>query len=166
MIRDYDNAYWLGDLNLYTEEMEINNSNFFDVSHMNRKGSVKNTFFMISKLEAMLGIKANMENVFAYEAESIVYLTNGIYRYTMINTLPEARYSFILYEDGDNILETKFSIENYVDLPGLLEENQILTCSMIPYDCDEDDYIDVAEKAIRISFMKELNTDKTILIQQ
>lgn len=166
IMKEYNNAHWIGDWNLYVKEMSINDNDFFDEAHMNRKGSVKNTFFMIKELQDLFGIEASIDNVFGYKSESIVKCSNNMYRYSMVNILPETKYSFILYEDGENILETEFSSNNYVDLPELINENQSLTCIMIPPDCNESDYMDVAEKGMRVSFMKELDTNRAIVFKE
>ena len=121
---------------------------------------------MMEQLEEIFEIESDMNNVFAYQTESIVKFDQSMYRYSMTNTLSGIRYSFILYEDGVNMLETQFSSNNYIDLPELLHENQSLTCVMIPPDCDEGDYRDVAKKGMRISFMKELDTNKAVLVKQ
>ncbi len=166
IMEEYDNAYWIGDWNSYTDIMQINSDDFYEGGHVNRKGSIKQTFFMMEQLEEIFEIESDMNNVFAYQTESIVKFDQSMYRYSMTNTLSGTRYSFILYEDGVNMLETQFSSNNYIDLPELLHENQSLTCVMIPPDCDEGDYRDVAKKGMRISFMKELDTNKAVLVKQ
>ncbi len=152
---EYDNVHWLGDWNLVTDEIGINAYDFYDKGHLNQKGAVKNTVYMIQQLEEFLDIQADYSSVFAYRSEQIDQLKDGSYRFTIENFSPDTLYSFYMKENGKTLFQTEYSDQNYIDLPRLPSRYQSLAVYMLPADCDMTDTREIRERRIAVTFMRE-----------
>lgn len=156
----YDNTVWLGDWTSDMKEIGLSRADFYDDSHLNRSGAVKNTLYMIEKLKHPLDLQPDFSNIFAYQSESVTELSDGSYRYS-INNFSDCLFSFTVLEGKKEIIANKdFSEENYIDLPYLLSETQNIKVTMIPLfnDSPKEELTELT-----ISFMKDGITKQAIV---
>lgn len=166
MIKEYDDVHWLGDWNLNLNDIGFDSADFYDKGHLNRRGTVKNTLYMIEKLEKIFDTKADFSSLFTYKSEHIIQLDNGSYRITVENFSSDTKYSFRLLDESRQLIyETEYSLQNYIDLNTLPQKKQSIVVYMLPKDCDLQNETEILENRVSIEFMRDLDTNEMCLIQ-
>lgn len=122
----YDCVRLVRDLNQEQTEIGLMPEDFYDKTHLNRRGAVKLTEYYINQyLSPALNVTPNYKNVFFYRTESIEELGGDTYRYTVEAFGEGVQYRFLkdlstgsLLEKLDNEkyeLLQDWSTVNYVD---------------------------------------------------
>lgn len=132
----YENVKSVEDMHFHMVEMGLEETDFYDGGHLNRRGAEKFTEYygeQISKYVFGGNITPNWDNVFGYKSESVTE-QDGQFVYQMDNWSEDCLYQFALYQNGKRVDLQNYSENNtYISpIDVRVTEGYKLYCRMIP----------------------------------
>lgn len=155
--KEYGVVKYIDDMHLYIDAIGLKQDDFYDLTHLNRRGAMKFTEYLIDIIAEQLNLKKQDDEVFFYKNEYITQLENGKYRYTMEN-YQDVQYKFELYKNKKIIETQDFSNQNYFDTDVELSEEYKLTVTMLPKEYSIEDKDAIKNKSMRLNFMQMKKT--------
>jgi len=153
---EYSHVTYVDDMHFNMVEMGLEEVDFYDEGHLNRRGAEKFTKFFANLLaqREFGGVIPEWNNAFGYETESVMVTSNGEFCYQMKNYSENCLYRFELRKAGVLIDAQDYSEQNNyttsIDI-GTSEEYE-LYCAMIP--TSQGELGNKSPERIKIPFLK------------
>lgn len=136
------------DFNLSLDKINLTLEDFYDSSHLNRRGASKFTRYFLEQMIIPKQPTPDFFKVFAYDTEYVKSLGNKLNRFTMKAYGDGVKYCF--YLDGEII--KPWSNENFVDLELEPEEADRISVAMAPPDAT---FKNIDEVQLKLRFMNQ-----------
>ena len=149
----YENIICMEDMGMHMANMKLTIEDFYDLSHLNRRGAAKNTEYISDLLAKTCNLEKDWSRVFAYKSEKCEELEDGRYAYTMVNYSSDCLYQFRAISDGEIIERQDYSQNNtFITGFDIANNNIEILCYMIPI--SEASLGDKSASRIGVKFLK------------
>lgn len=145
---DYPCCVFVEDTNASMNRMDLALSDFYDNSHLNRRGAVKFTTWFLNEKLIPNQPEPDYSQVFFYQSESVEPLGDDVYRYRMTAFGEDVLYRFRL----DNKIIQDWSNVNHIDVALDPEGNGTLRCEMVRGDVPPKER---SKNLLNLRFMKQ-----------